>query len=224
MEYKTKIIIASLIILVGFIIFNLFKLLKKRWETSMYKINDFIKLDQRCENNKPMLNIGLKTPARTITYSDDGLIIQDFVDGSNHDKFKIIISKDNLASIMANKVQSVKQNNKLNSCTKECQAAVISDNGEFKLITQNDGNLVIYDKNNKPIWSTNTINWGKPPYKTIMQNDGNLVLYDSTGKPAWSSAGTKEWTKGAGGPYTMKLTDMGNITTYDKNNVINWKN
>jgi len=50
---------------------------------------------------------------------------------------------------------------------------------------QGDGNLVIYDTSNKPLWSSGTA--GRGVSKFIMQEDGNLVIYDRNGAPSWSS-------------------------------------
>lgn len=55
---------------------------------------------------------------------------------------------------------------------------------------QEDGNAVIYDKHNKPMWATGTNKKGKlfPKfYRLIMQNDRNIVLYDGQDKPIWAS-------------------------------------
>ncbi|MFF1496771.1 FG-GAP-like repeat-containing protein [Streptomyces sp. NPDC058304] len=58
--------------------------------------------------------------------------------------------------------------------------------GNAKLVMQTDGNLVLYTKDNKPVWSTHTN--GKPGAVARMQNDGNLVVYAADGKTAlWSS-------------------------------------
>ena len=45
---------------------------------------------------------------------------------------------------------------------------------------QNDGNFVVYDSNNKALWSSVTYN-SKGSY-VVMQNDGNLVLYTAANK------------------------------------------
>ncbi|AZA83407.1 curculin domain-containing protein [Chryseobacterium lactis] len=50
---------------------------------------------------------------------------------------------------------------------------------------QNDGNLVIYDRYNKSIWSSNT--FGKGAEKLMVQNDGNLVIYGRNLNPVWST-------------------------------------
>src|SRR5690606_34699025 len=51
-------------------------------------------------------------------------------------------------------------------------------NGPFRLIMQNDGNLVVYDKNYKPTWDSNSWNAGAAQYRLVMQDDRNLVIYD----------------------------------------------
>lgn len=55
-----------------------------------------------------------------------------------------------------------------------------SDN---RLILQNDGNMVIYDSNNRPIWHTGTVNG----HQLYVENDGSIVLYDFDIIPVWSS-------------------------------------
>jgi hypothetical protein len=52
---------------------------------------------------------------------------------------------------------------------------------------QGDGNLVLYDSKNKPLWHSNTDLKGAKPYRLVMQKDRNLVLYDGYNKPLWSS-------------------------------------
>ena len=56
----------------------------------------------------------------------------------------------------------------------------------FKVVMQQDGNLVIYDKN-RAIWASDTNGKGSAPFSVIMQDDGNLVIYDSGNKPTWAS-------------------------------------
>lgn len=57
----------------------------------------------------------------------------------------------------------------------------------FHLIMQGDGNLVMYDMNQKHVWHTKTFGKGEPNYALKMQSDGNLVLYDKTGYHTWVS-------------------------------------
>lgn len=53
---------------------------------------------------------------------------------------------------------------------------------------QNDGNLVVYDKNARALWNSYTYTQGPSVLK--MQSDGNLVLYrNSNGWATWNSFG-----------------------------------
>jgi len=79
-----------------------------------------------------------------------------------------------------------------------------SPNGQYKLILQNDGNLVLYD-GGRAIWSTKT--QGKRIKKLVMQNDGNLVLYGPNG-PLWATN-----TSGNRGAY-LKIQNDGNLVIY----------
>jgi hypothetical protein len=49
---------------------------------------------------------------------------------------------------------------------------------------QTDGNFVIYDDQNRPVWATNT--QGYPGAFLIVQNDGNVVIYKNN-SPLWNS-------------------------------------
>ncbi|PTL82656.1 type VI secretion protein IcmF/TssM N-terminal domain-containing protein [Vitiosangium sp. GDMCC 1.1324] len=63
---------------------------------------------------------------------------------------------------------------------------LVSANGRFALVYQDDGNLVIYDLTTQQArWATNT--QGKRAWRTAMQRDGNLVVYQAANAPVWSS-------------------------------------
>ncbi|KAG4066458.1 hypothetical protein HA402_007094 [Bradysia odoriphaga] len=53
-----------------------------------------------------------------------------------------------------------------------------------RFVFQEDGNAVIYDGNNKPLWNTGTAGIG---HSFVFQNDGNLVMYSRAGVPVWNS-------------------------------------
>lgn len=57
----------------------------------------------------------------------------------------------------------------------------------FKLVLQDDGNLVIYPTVDsvKSVWASFT--QGKGAVKACMQDDGNFVLYTATDAPVWST-------------------------------------
>ena len=48
---------------------------------------------------------------------------------------------------------------------------------------QGDGNLVLYDKNDRAIWASGT---SGPNTQLILQNDNNLVIY-SNGNALWAT-------------------------------------
>jgi hypothetical protein len=50
---------------------------------------------------------------------------------------------------------------------------------------QTDGNFVVYNRNEKFVWATNTS--GNPGAYLAVQNDGNVVIYTSAGKAIWST-------------------------------------
>jgi hypothetical protein len=53
------------------------------------------------------------------------------------------------------------------------------------MVMQGDGNLVIYNTSNQPMWDTGT--GGHPNAFVRLQTDGNLVVYSSGGAPLWNS-------------------------------------
>jgi Phosphate-induced protein 1 conserved region len=55
----------------------------------------------------------------------------------------------------------------------------------YSAVMQNDGNFVLYDVNQRPLFASNT--WGRPGSALALQNDGNLVVYDTSGRPLWAS-------------------------------------
>lgn len=79
-----------------------------------------------------------------------------------------------------------------------------SSNGTYRLVMQDDGNLVIYSPN-RPIWASNTRGSGADTL--VMQTDSNLVIY-APGRPVWAIG-----TVGAGGKRLVMQND-GNLVIY----------
>ncbi len=91
---------------------------------------------------------------------------------------------------------------------------ITSDNGQYELTYQNDGNLVIYRTSNKSaLWASGTN--GKPAWRTYMQPDGNLVVYQASSQPVWASN-----TKATQSVFIMQ--DDGNGVVYDGDNDPLW--
>lgn len=88
--------------------------------------------------------------------------------------------------------------------------SIVSPNRRYVLTQQNDGNLVIYDKQNNstPTWHSNTATGGQN--RVVMQNDGNFVVYDNNG-PIWSASSNRDNFQGC-----LMLTDEGRLMIYDQ--------
>jgi hypothetical protein len=87
---------------------------------------------------------------------------------------------------------------------------IISNNGQYKLGMQSDGNLVLY-WNNVSQWATGTVGTGAN--KLVLQDDNDLVLYGNTDGPiGW----THQWSSGTRGTGANKLVlqDDGNLVLY----------
>jgi hypothetical protein len=61
---------------------------------------------------------------------------------------------------------------------------ILSTDSRYRLVSQTDGNLVIYKNTGNAIWASNTA--GRGAAKLVMQNDGNLVAYTASGA-IWAS-------------------------------------
>ena len=89
--------------------------------------------------------------------------------------------------------------------------AIRSYNGEYSLLQQTDGNLVLY-RGKTPLWSSKTTGSG---VYTLMQKDGNFVVYQGT-KPLWSSN-----TSGNAGA-SLTVQNDGNLVVYGKDHRVLW--
>ena len=84
--------------------------------------------------------------------------------------------------------------------------SIVSANGRFRFIYQDDGNLVLY-RAGAALWASLTD--GRGVGVCIMQADGNLVLYTRGGGEAvWASS-----TDGSPGSYLIAQND-GNVVIY----------
>jgi hypothetical protein len=78
-----------------------------------------------------------------------------------------------------------------------------------RLEFQHDGNLVLYNPKNQPVWATGTDLTKATSF--VVQRDGNMVLYDRI-KPLWASN-----TSGNPGAY-LSVQGDGNLVVYNKSN------
>lgn len=98
--------------------------------------------------------------------------------------------------------------------------ALFSKNGNYSLVYESDGSLVIYalTKGKEPIWSVPEKGQRRKGGRLYMQPDGNLVIYDIHGYPLWSSntSGFRE--------ASLILEDSGKLVIYDKDGQSIWQN
>lgn len=105
------------------------------------------------------------------------------------------------------------------------KSAIYSPNGIYKLIFQEDGNLVLYKNNTNAVWAVDVQNCLPTPnivMRTRFQPDGNLVVYYAKQNdpihefPVWD-------TKTDGHPNArLVVQNDGNLVIYDSNNRVLW--
>ena len=89
----------------------------------------------------------------------------------------------------------------------EVNVPLVSANGAYQLMLQDDGNLVLYQNNGyKPLWSSDTE--GKGGVIMTFQEDGNFVVYTAGNVAVWASG-----TNGKGSAILI-MQDDGNLVIY----------
>ncbi len=92
---------------------------------------------------------------------------------------------------------------------------LVSPNGQFVLLMQNNGNLVEYAADNRVLWATGT---STPDSILRVQDDGNVVVIAPGNRPVWAT-GTD------GNPdVTLELQDDGNLVVYAQGHQAVWSN
>jgi hypothetical protein len=92
--------------------------------------------------------------------------------------------------------------------------SIASQDGRFRLVFQQDGNLVLYAPGNQPLWASNTA--GHVVWDALMQGDGNFVIYDPHAHALWAAS-----TAGHPGAWLIVQND-GNLVIYDAANHPLW--
>lgn len=64
-----------------------------------------------------------------------------------------------------------------------------------RFTVQGDGNAVIYDANNSPIWASNTNGQSHGPYSATVEDSGHFVVWDGTGRRLWASRDDAPWQR-----------------------------
>lgn len=94
--------------------------------------------------------------------------------------------------------------------------SLTSDNEQYSVIMQDDGNLVMYPlPGGSAIWATNT--GGLGAHRADMQDDGTLVLYHPDGSAVWAAGGS-----GQGPGSRLVMQDDRNLVVYNQNDELTW--
>jgi DNA-binding beta-propeller fold protein YncE len=65
-------------------------------------------------------------------------------------------------------------------------SALYSLNGRYRLVMQkSDGNLVLYNSDNRPLWESHT--YPNPGARAAMQTGGDFVIYSASGRALWET-------------------------------------
>ncbi|XP_068438128.1 B-type lectin plumieribetin-like [Clinocottus analis] len=80
---------------------------------------------------------------------------------------------------------------------------LVSNNGNYKAIFQDDGNFVIYAW--KPVWASDTE--GSDAVRVCMQADCNLVMYNKNAEARWHTNSSKPESNMS----RLHLTNEGNL-------------
>jgi hypothetical protein len=128
-------------------------------------------------------------------------------------------SIQNIASVYANTTGTSVFNN-IRVSGNATIKSIKSPNGAYSFAIQDDGNLVISDRDGKPVWdrisSSNRIVSPNGQYKLFMKDDGNFILSDRDGKPVWDRISSSNRVLSPNGEYTLYMKDDGNFVLSDK--------
>jgi hypothetical protein len=86
-------------------------------------------------------------------------------------------------------------------------SSLVSPNGAYRLLMQQDGNLVEYGPSGA-MWSSNTVGSGNSN-SLVMQGDGNLVMYTASGAVPFATGEV-----GSGSNDSLVVQNDGNVVQY----------
>jgi len=94
-------------------------------------------------------------------------------------------------------------------------------NGNYNLLMQTDGNLVLYNSlvfiPSNAVWSTGTAGLGTPPYRFTLQSDSSLAIYDGSNILRWTMP-----QRSSSAPYMLIMQTDRNVVAYGANLVPYW--
>jgi Domain of unknown function (DUF4476) len=125
----------------------------------------------------------------------------------------VIYDANNKAIWASNTVQIVQPQISNAVCCDQTLGKIESENKMYYTVYQDDGNLVLYTAEGKPLWASNT--GGIKSDRCLMQTDGNVVIYNGS-QPTWSS-------NTYGNPNArLVMQDDGNLVIYTTGNKAIW--
>jgi uncharacterized protein YaiE (UPF0345 family) len=94
---------------------------------------------------------------------------------------------------------------------------LISDNLQYALAMQPDGNLVLYASSNEVLWQSGTVDHGSVTgaRSFAFQSNGNLVLLNSVGDTLWATG-----TIGQSAGEQLVVQDDGNVVVYQNGHAV----
>ena len=96
----------------------------------------------------------------------------------------------------------------------QTNASITSPDGNYRLVMQSDGNLVLYNTSSSPVWASGTS--GTAGRTAAFQSDGNLVIYAADGSSTWNS-GTNGHPCSA-----LYVQNDGKVVIYDLDGHVLW--
>ena len=109
--------------------------------------------------------------------------------------------------------------------------SLLSSNGMYCLIMQEDGNLVLYSRPSMPsrpytgLWATNTgVPYGmtNTPFRLMLTLAGDLSVFDSTGQHVWSTRTRRISGDPATGGHRLVLQNDRNLVLYNDAGLAIW--
>ncbi|BAQ61112.1 high-affnity carbon uptake protein Hat/HatR [Geminocystis sp. NIES-3708] len=191
--------VTCLHLLTGIEPFNLFDMGEGNWVWRDYLNNNFVSNDLGNILDK-LVEFAYKKRYQSVDEVFNILLL----------KKESVLDKIPIHKTIENKVNNTINTNKDTLKSGEFLSVnefLISANGNYSLVLQADGNLVLYNcRSSKAIWASGTN--GRKPISAVMQEDGNFVIYFDGFNP-WASNTANRLIS------HLKLEDNGTVILYN---------
>ncbi|MDT8716128.1 hypothetical protein IAI10_05630 [Clostridium sp. 19966] len=188
---------------------------KAKWSSgtnSKNESNDY-RISMQSDGNLVLYTQGWNAKWSTQTYQDQVLSFSLKID--NNGILRLLREGQCIWSSDSGKVLSV--GNELDEGqTLSVGQYITSTSGLYAAKMQQDGQLVVYDKNGTAKWSSGKSDTVSNNYRLTMQSDGNLVIYSK----GWNSSWVSDTPQSAMFSYKLMLTDDGNLKLFRGEQII----